>query len=273
MRRLAVGRTANDRSLRVGVIWPTEDAALMGVRLGAAEAAHAARLMRSEFILHEAVVTEGDTTAAGADLIREAGVHALVGGASPAAADALVAAAAANGVLFINIGVPIEALTQRCSPLVFHVHASEAMRRDALEAAPADSPPGARVLAWHPGLTRYGAAQVNERFERASGTPMTEPAWNGWLAVKILFDAVQRTGSAAAAAVAAHLRSERTLFDGHKGVQLSFRPQTQQLRQPLYVVAGDRVHAEVPSRPRGGALTHTQLLDTIGVAGGDSCAT
>lgn len=267
----AIDRTGRAAELRIGVVWPAEDATLLGVRLGTDEAAHAARLLRSEFAVHEAVAADADTAAAAAWLVREVGVNVLVGGGAPAAADLLMATAAAGDALFVNIGVPVEALRQRCGARAFHVYASDAMRRDALAAAPPDTPSDASVLAWHPALTRYGAGQINERFERATGSPMTEPAWNGWLAIKILFEAAQRVGSTAAADLAAHLAAEHALFDGHKGVQLSFRPHTHQLRQPLYIVVDDGVHAEVPSRTRAGDLTHAQLLDTIGVVGGDTC--
>lgn len=266
-RTLAAGARTR-AALGIGVIWPVEDAAFMGLRLGADEAAHAARLIGTEVVVHERFANDADTAAA-ADRLIDAGVHALVGGASPTAADTLIRAATASDVLFFNIGVPHESLEEGCAEHAFHVHVSDAMRRDAWAAAP-DTPAGAAVVGWHPALVRYGAAQVSERFERAFAAPMTEPAWNGWIAIKIVFEAVQRTGSNRAADVAAHLVSERALFDGHKGVQLSFRPHTRQLRQPLYIVTDDAVLAEVPVQPRGGELTHAQLLDTIG-NGDESC--
>jgi hypothetical protein len=88
-----------------------------------------------------------------------------------------------------------------------------------------------RILEWHPTLDRFGASELNQRFQRSTGSAMTAPAWLGWVAVK--------------AAIETTLRSERPLdcetlararVDGHKGRLLTFDRSTRELVQPLYVV-------------------------------------
>jgi ABC-type branched-subunit amino acid transport system substrate-binding protein len=274
--RPAAGRPAAGRNtgglasdLRLGAVWPAGGRDLDGIRLGASEAAHAARLFGTTFVLHEA---EGEGVQAGeaaARLIRDHGVRAIVGGATAEAADAMATAAAAHHVVFMNIGVPRENLTQACNPWTFHVSASDGMRQHAL-AAVRDAPGDARATGWHASLERFGAGQVNDRFRRAYGSELSETGWNGWIAVKLLFDAAQRAGAESAAALAEYLVSGRALFDGHKGLQLSFHPVTRQLRQPLYIVAGDRVIAQTPAASALGDMTHAQLLDSV--AGGQEAA-
>jgi ABC-type branched-subunit amino acid transport system substrate-binding protein len=233
-------------SLSVGVVLPAGHPALAGVRLGASEAEHAARLFGSRFTQHEAAASGADAARGAARrLISEHAIDVLIGGATAADADALADAAVSRAVLFMNIGVPADTLSRRCDPHVFHLMPSNAVLQAALQSAPAT--PGARVALWHPRLSRFGAGQVNDRFEDAFGQPMTGAAWAGWMAVKVAFDAAQRAQTADARRLGAHLTAARTVFDGHKGVRLSFQPGTHELQQPLYVVAGDEIVAEVAS--------------------------
>jgi hypothetical protein len=258
-----------DGELRIVVVLSPGDAALLGSRLGAREAGHAARLFRTDFSVFEAAGRGG---AAAAALLEQHRPQALIGGATPRDADALMRLAVERDVLFMNVGVPREALRQPCNARSFHLRPANAMRLAALAAAEG-STTAARALSWHPSLRRFGAAQVIDRFEDAFGVPMTEGAWEGWLAVKILFDASRRTDTTEPGALARFLTSERAAFDGHKGVQLSFQPGTHQLRQPLYIADGSRVLAEVPDTRDAGDHTHAELLDAIiPVVGGDTCA-
>jgi len=91
----------------------------------------------------------------------------------------------------------------------------------------------AGLLAWDSSLERFGAAQLNERYQRRFGSPMDEEAWAGWMSVKIVLDAVLRIKSAEPCALERFLLSADARFDGHKGVQLFFDPQTRELIQPL----------------------------------------
>jgi putative membrane protein len=101
---------------------------------------------------------------------------------------------------------------------------------------------GAAVTDWHPAFTRYGAAQLNERFETEFNRPMTAEAWHGWVAVKAIVEAALR-GEDLCHELA------RLRFDGHKGRALSFDAATRRLRHPALIMReaqGKRVIEVVP---------------------------
>jgi hypothetical protein len=93
-------------------------------------------------------------------------------------------------------------------------------------------PQGGRTgsVLWDGSLTRFGAAQLNQRFSRLFDTPMNGDAWLGWFAMKAALEIALRDPAPPCSLVPT-LR-----FDGHKGVPLTFDPVTRVLRQPLYVV-------------------------------------
>jgi hypothetical protein len=99
------------------------------------------------------------------------------------------------------------------------------------------------VVEWHPTLEKYGASEVNDRFRRETGEPMTAPAWLGWVAVKIIAESAWRADSGTEPCRAIR----RLRVDGHKGRPLTIDPRTRELRQPLYIIDtnSDRVVGEV----------------------------
>jgi hypothetical protein len=130
-------------------------------------------------------------------------------------------------------------VTHECAFSLMPPEASLASRLDAWKRQhPAF--PGARVEAWHPSLFKFGASELNTRFERFAHRPMTSGAWLGWSAVKAVTEAWLRDGSALCRALS------ELAFDGHKGEPLSFDASTGALRQPLYVVSGDAVVGVLP---------------------------
>jgi PQQ-dependent catabolism-associated beta-propeller protein len=89
----------------------------------------------------------------------------------------------------------------------------------------ASSRRGARQVDWRPDLERFGAEQLNQRFRRRFGIPMDEPAWRGWMAVKIAAELILRApASSDPTATLATMT-----FDGHKGEQLFFDPKDHHL--------------------------------------------
>jgi hypothetical protein len=117
---------------------------------------------------------------------------------------------------------------------VLEVASSQAARGAALAAA-AFAGAAARVVDWHPALERFGAAQLNERYERRFGAGMDEAAWAAWFAAKAVHEATLRAGRDAAAV----RRALVTLaFDGHKGVPLRFDANGA-LAQPRYALGAD----------------------------------
>jgi ABC-type branched-subunit amino acid transport system substrate-binding protein len=200
------------------------------------------------------LVTASDTGA------MPAGVAAVVVAADPRTLAAI--GKKAPGVPILNVSRTDDALRRECRPNVFHVLPSDAM----LATAEAQwrqanaSAPGARARAWHPDFEKYAAAQLNKRYRDAFGAPMDDQAWGGWAAVKLVSDTVAREQTAEPATLLDALRTRLT-FDGQKGVDMSFRPDGQ-LRQPLLLVAEDRIVGEAPVR----GVADIEDLDSLGQA-------
>lgn len=228
---------AADPVVRIGFVAGEGERAartLRGAELAAEEAGRAAELVGRRFaLLTTRAAAPADVPAAVRELAGR-GALAVVGGFDEAGCRALAEAAAREGILFLNVGCPQEALRDpRRLPAAFHVEASEAMYHQ-LRAGAADSAAGAAApVLWHDGLRRYGAAQLNDRFRRRFRQPPGAPEWAGWFAVKALWEGALRAGSTEPRRLAAVLASDSTRFDGHKGEPLGF-DRRHQLRQPLY---------------------------------------
>jgi ABC-type branched-subunit amino acid transport system substrate-binding protein len=108
----------------------------------------------------------------------------------------------------------------------------------------AQRPDGSHVELWHASLDRFGAEQLNQRFERRFGSAMDSDAWAGWIAMKILAESALRARGQTPSALARALADSKARFDGHKGRSLAFDPTTGVLVQPLYVVARDSTGTE-----------------------------
>ncbi len=189
-----------EKVIRVGHV-ASDERALRGAQLGAEEASRTAELLGARFEL---------TT----DL---EGVIAVVGEAER------------PGVPLLTTGDRSEPEPPRSN--VFHVSSSQADRRAGLARWGGE---GGKVVDWHSSLTRFGAEQLNSRFESRFGAPMDSLAWASWMAVKIAAEMALRA-----------MPLERLRFDGHKGEPLWFRPKDHVLKQPLYVVKGGKVVAEL----------------------------
>ena len=92
------------------------------------------------------------------------------------------------------------------------------------------------AVAWHSSLTKFGASELNERYRRATGRPMTDSAWKGWYAVKAIAESAMRGGDDDRCAALGALEA-----DGHKGEPLAFDTVTHVLKQPLYLIEKDAV--------------------------------
>ena len=193
------------RVIRVGHV-ASDERARRGAQLGAEEAGRTAELLGARFELRK-------------DL---EGVVAVVGGAE----------LERPGVPLLATRAPEDMSDPGpLRPNVFHVSSTPAERRAALTRWGGE---GGQVVDWHPSLTRFGAEQLNSRFQSRFGAPMDSLAWASWMAVMIAAEMALRATSL-----------ERLRFDGHKGERLWFRPKDHGLRQPLYVVAGGKVVGEV----------------------------
>jgi ABC transporter substrate binding protein (PQQ-dependent alcohol dehydrogenase system) len=116
--------------------------------------------------------------------------------------------------------------------------------------------------AWHWASERYGQAQLNQRFEHEAKRRMTGYDWAAWAGLRVVIEAIARTGSADFARVEAYLKGNELRFDMYKGVPGSFRAWDNQLRQPIVLHTSD---AEIAVAPFEQFLHPTTTLDTLGV--------
>lgn len=122
--------------------------------------------------------------------------------------------------------------------------------------------------AWGPRFQRYGAPQLDRRFQKAAKRGMTASDWAAYMAAKAVLQAAleQPARPDAAAMVKAFNRADFTL-DGFKGVRLSFRPWDRQLRQPLVMTDGVGV---IGLAPVDGMMHPKNVLDTLGTDAAES---
>ena len=258
---LAGAQLYDGPALTLSVLSPAsgqETPVAKGISLGISEARHAAGLFKQRV---EVSAIRSGSVADSIEAAQRSGSHALLC-TDPGQTRALSEACNRAGLIFMNVLSADDVLRRdRCNRFTFHVAASDAMKSSA--ATQARGPAGATVEMWHPELERFGAAQLNDRFRATAGGSMTSPAWAGWMAVKIIWEAFLRSPLKTPAALSSFLAADSTAFDGHKGVPLSFRRWDHQLRQPLYLVAPDKKLTEVPV-PATRDMSMRDLLDTMG---------
>jgi ABC-type branched-subunit amino acid transport system substrate-binding protein len=225
-----------------------------GVRMGVEEAGRSAALFGRTVAL-----VEGTDAARLVDAGR---VHALLGGFTTDECAALAAVAETKGLPFLSLGCDADVLRGAgCRQAAFHVAPSAAMLADALaQAGVAEG----RAVAWDAQLERFGADQLNQRYRARFGGEMDSAAWTGWFAVKVLWESTLRARSTQPVVLLRYLQGETAQFDGHKGRALSFRAWDHQLRQPLYVSAGQGPPVEVPRSAPASEQSSRDLLDRLG---------
>ena len=126
---------------------------------------------------------------------------------------------------------------------------------------------GLRGGAWHWTWERYGAPQLNQRFDRVAKRRMTDTDYAGWAAVKTIVEAITRTSSIEPSEIKRFLVSDDMTFDAYKGAPGNFRPWDHQLRQPLLL----HLHNAVVTRaPLPGFLHRSNNLDTLGIDSAES---
>ena len=128
-----------------------------------------------------------------------------------------------------------DSLRAECLGNVFFMRPSDSMLMDAAHQWQSKHPdrPG-RIAAWQSKSGKYAATQLNDRYRDAFGRAMSDEAWSGWAAVKLIAETVARDPTVRDAALIKTLR-DNTSLDGSRGAELSFR-ETGQLRQPLWIL-------------------------------------
>ncbi len=120
---------------------------------------------------------------------------------------------------------------------------------------------GLVASAWTPAYQEYAALQMQQRFDLFAHRGMTERDYGGWLAVRIIGNAVMRAGLTAPLAMRKYLRSKAFLVAGYKGQGLTFRRWDNQLRQPVLL---STPLMTVSMSPQHGFLHPGYTTDTLG---------
>ncbi len=120
---------------------------------------------------------------------------------------------------------------------------------------------GMAADAWHPAVEAWGAAQLQNRFQRQAERPMTGTDYAAWAAVRAVGEAVTRTESADMPVLRDYLLGDDFELAAFKGRPLSFRDWNGQLRQPIPLAHPNSLVAMAPFE---GFLHQYTELDTLG---------
>ncbi len=120
---------------------------------------------------------------------------------------------------------------------------------------------GLVASAWTPAYQEYAALQMQQRFDLFAHRGMRERDYGGWLAVRIIGNAVMRAGATSPLAMRKYLRSKDFLVAGYKGQGLTFRRWDNQLRQPVLL---STPLMTVSMSPQHGFLHPGYTTDTLG---------
>lgn len=92
------------------------------------------------------------------------------------------------------------------------------------------------LASWDPALTIKASSSFNSAYASMTGSASDATAWAGFAAVEILEQASHATHSVNPEDLSSYLSNGGNTFDVGKGMPVSFRSWSHQLRQPLYVV-------------------------------------
>lgn len=120
---------------------------------------------------------------------------------------------------------------------------------------------GLQAVAWHRSFEQYAGTQLQNRFEKQAQRFMTERDFTAWLAVRVVGEAVTRTGKNKPEEVRERITSTEFEVAGFKGVGLNFRSWDHQMRQPV-LLSGPRTLVSIS--PQDGFLHQKFLTDTLG---------
>ena len=115
---------------------------------------------------------------------------------------------------------------------------------------------------WDQGHEQWGAHQLQNRFRQNYRRGMNARDNAAWLAMRMIGEAATRTQSGAPETLRAFIRSPEFSIAAFKGVRLTLRPWSQQLRQPILLSDG---RMTVSVSPQEGFLHQVTELDTLGL--------
>jgi ABC transporter substrate binding protein (PQQ-dependent alcohol dehydrogenase system) len=130
------------------------------------------------------------------------------------------------------------------------------------DARPVSGSAGLRPTSWDASHELWGAAQLQNRFERLFKRGMNARDNQAWVAMRMIGDAVAQIRSSDPKTVREHLLTPEFTVADFKGQKLTLRAWNQQLRQPILLTDG---RGTVSASPQEGFLHQTSELDTLGL--------
>lgn len=129
---------------------------------------------------------------------------------------------------------------------------------------------GLRPVSFNPALEAWGATQFQRRFEDLASRYVREEDYATWLALRVIGEAVTRTGAADPDTVRDYVLSDAFELAAFKGQAVTFRDWNGQMRQPVLLFDG---RLTVSVSPQDGYLHQVSPLDTLGIDRPESSCT
>lgn len=122
---------------------------------------------------------------------------------------------------------------------------------------------GLTPLIWHKSIEQWGAAQMQDRFEKYASRAMESEDFAAWVAVRTIVTSIMHTNTSDVKTNIAYIRSNEFELAAYMGRQLSYRSYNGQLRMPIFLV---QPNALISTSPQVGFLDPLTDLDTLGIA-------
>jgi len=136
--------------------------------------------------------------------------------------------------------------------------------------APVAGSAGLVPVTWAPSHESWGATQLQTRFEKLAGRTMRDEDYQTWLALRVIGEAVTRTGAADPATIRDYVLGDEFELAAFKGQPVTFRTWNGQLRQPILLTNG---RMTVSVSPQEGFLHQRSPLDSLGLDAPESACT
>ncbi|MDC0651858.1 amino acid ABC transporter substrate-binding protein, partial [Alphaproteobacteria bacterium] len=120
---------------------------------------------------------------------------------------------------------------------------------------------------WHWSYLRHGAPQLNGRFERLHNRRMESKDWSAWIAIKTLVESILRVQSINNNELIEFISSDNFKLDGSKGISLSYKKWSNQLRQTILLTSSD--NWVTIKAPLDDFQNNNNNLDTLGISSKD----
>ncbi len=129
---------------------------------------------------------------------------------------------------------------------------------------------GLRPISLHPAHEAWGATQFQRRFEALTGRFVRPGDYQAWLGLRVVAEAVTRTGSGDIAALRNYILGDEFELAAFMGQKVTFRNWNGQLRTPVLLYDG-RITVSVS--PQDGFLHQRSPLDSLGLDVPESACT